>query len=92
MTVRRVPLSSLRHELGSNTITAALHISDGLDDYQPNVIIDLHVRKIGRVHEVKQKCLYVSASVFITYVFVISYVCKVVKGELSTSNLINEAN
>lgn len=51
MTVRRAPLSSSLHELGSNTITAALHISDGLNDYQPNVIIDLHVRKIGSVHD-----------------------------------------
>lgn len=33
MIVRRAPLSSSRHELGSNTITAALHISDGLDDW-----------------------------------------------------------
>ena len=53
MTVRRAPLSSSYHELGSNTITAALHISDGLDDYQLNVIIDLHVRKIGSVHDEK---------------------------------------
>lgn len=51
MTVRRAPLSSSRHELGSNTITAALHISDGLNDYQPNVIIDLRVWKIGSVYD-----------------------------------------
>lgn len=41
------PRSPQRYELGSNTITAALHISDGLDDYQPNVIMDLRMRKIG---------------------------------------------
>lgn len=57
MTVRRAPLSSLRHELGSNTITAALHISDGLNDYQPNVIIDLHVREIGSVYDKKEEKL-----------------------------------
>lgn len=62
MSVRRAFLSSSRLELGSNTITAALHISYGLDDYQPNVIIDLHVRKIGNVHDVKENtacaCVY----------------------------------
>lgn len=48
MIVRRAPRSLSRHELGCNTITAALHISDGLDDYQPNMIKDLNVRKAGK--------------------------------------------
>lgn len=69
MTVRRALLSSSRHKLRSNTITAALHISDGLDDYQPNMIIDLYVRKIGNVYDKEEDvCVYV-------YVCVCSCVC-----------------
>lgn len=45
MIVSEAALSSQRHELRSNTITATLHISEGLDDYLLNVIIDLYVRK-----------------------------------------------
>lgn len=48
MIVSEATLSSWHHELRSNTITAPLHISDGLDDYLLNVIIDLYVRKTGR--------------------------------------------
>jgi len=79
MSVRSAPLPSSRHELGSNTITAALHISDGFDDYQPNVITDPHVGKMGNVHEVNQKRLCVLASVIVTlcaYVCVIACVSK----------------
>lgn len=53
MIVRRPSLSSSLYELSSNTITAALHISDGLGDYQLNVITDLHLRK-KVVHKVKE--------------------------------------
>lgn len=78
MAVRRAPLSAAHRKLCSNTITAALHISDGLDDYQPNVIIDLYVRKTGREKGLRA-CVRASAS-------------KSFEGVLSTSKLIHEVN
>lgn len=48
MIVSEAALPSQLRELGPNTITTPLHISDGLDDYLLNVIIVLDVRKTGR--------------------------------------------
>lgn len=48
MIVSEAARPAQHQELRANTITAPLHISDGLDDYLLNVIIDLYVRKTGR--------------------------------------------
>lgn len=90
MTVRRLSLSSWHYELSCNTITAALHISDGLGDYQRNVIIDLHLTKMGNVQEVK---LCVPTSVTVLCLYPIAHISTITRrGVLSTCYLFNEVN